>query len=103
MQRKMRAFAIKLAIGLAGVWLLVHYGSIDLAAIRSAIVTPWPFLLAFLCIVLTMPLSALRWHLLLVRLALPLSYRKVLDITFISQFFHNFLRSEEHTSELQSL
>jgi uncharacterized membrane protein YbhN (UPF0104 family) len=87
----MWVFILKLLIGVGGLFILVHYGMLDLGLLFSADLRPFPLAGAFLLILLTMPLSAGRWLVLVRRMSLRLSFRRALEITFISQFFHSFL------------
>ena len=87
----MRGFLIKLAIGVAGLVLLVKYGSIDLGVLAKAADRPGLLALAFLCILATVPMAAWRWWLLLRGLHFTLTLPWSINATFISLFFHTFL------------
>lgn len=87
----MRGFLIKLGIGVAGLVLLVKYGSIDLDVLAKATERPGLLVLAFICILATVPIAAWRWWLLLNGLKFSLSLSWSINATFISLFFHTFL------------
>src|SRR3954469_17917261 len=87
----MRGFLIKLVIGIAGLVLLVEYGSIDLGILVKAADRPGLLALAFLCILATVPIAGWRWWLLLRGLKFELSLPWAINATFISVFFHTFL------------
>lgn len=87
----MRGFLIKLAVGVAGLVLLVKYGSIDLGVLAKAADRPGLLLLAFACILATVPIAAWRWWLLLRGLNFTLTLAWSINATFISLFFHTFL------------
>jgi uncharacterized protein (TIRG00374 family) len=89
--KDMRAFIIKLAIGIAGLALLVKYGSIDLGVLVKAADRPWLLFAAFLCILASVPIAAWRWWLLLRGLQFSFSIPWAMNTTFISLFFHTFL------------
>ncbi len=87
----MRGLFIKLAIGVAGIVLLVKYGSIDLGMLMKAANRPGLLALAFLCILATVPIAAWRWWLLLRGLQFQFTFPWAVNATFISLFFHTFL------------
>ena len=87
----MRGFLIKLAIGVAGLVILVKYGSIDLGVLMKAADRPGLLALAFLCMLATVPIAAWRWWLLLRGLQFTLTLPWSVNVTFISLFFHTFL------------
>ncbi len=87
----MRGFLLKLAIGVAGLVLLVKYGSIDLGPLAKAADRPGLLALAFACILATVPIAAWRWWLLLRGLNFTLTLAWSINATFISLFFHTFL------------
>ena len=87
----MRGFFIKLAIGVAGLVLLVKYGSIDLGVLLKAADRPGLLALGFLCILATVPIAAWRWWLLMRGLQFALTLPWAVNVTFISLFFHTFL------------
>ncbi len=87
----MRGFIIKLLIGIAGVLVLVYFGSIDLDVLGRATRRPELLALAFAGLLLTVPIAACRWWLLLRGLQLPVTMRWSVGTTFISLFFNTFL------------
>ena len=87
----MRSFLIKLGIGVVGLLILLHFGSIDLAVLGRAFHRPDFLLLAFLCLLTTIPMGAWRWWMLLRGLQFRVSFAWAQNITFISLFFHTFL------------
>src|SRR4051812_10077788 len=87
----MRGFLIKLGIGVVGLLLLLYFGSIDLAVLGKAFHRPDFLLVAFLCLLATIPMGAWRWWLLLRGLQYRVAYTWTYNITFISLFFHTFL------------
>lgn len=87
----MRSFLIKLGIGVVGLLVLLHFGSIDLAVLGKAFHRPDLLLLAFLCLLATIPMGAWRWWLLLRGLGFRVAFTWAHSITFISLFFHTFL------------
>ncbi len=78
-------------IGIAGVLILVYFGSIDLDVLSRATRRPELLALAFLGLLLTVPIAACRWWMLLHGLQLPATLRWTLGTTFISLFFNTFL------------
>ncbi|MBN9089616.1 MAG: flippase-like domain-containing protein [Reyranella sp.] len=87
----MRGFLIKLGIGVVGLLLLLYFGSIDLAVLGKAFHRPDFLLLAFLCLLATIPMGAWRWWMLLRGLQFRVAFTWAQNITFISLFFHTFL------------
>ncbi len=87
----MRGFIIKLAIGAAGVFILVKFGSIDISVLAVVVERPDLLAVAFLCLLATVPLAALRWRSLLEGLGFAMAFRWTLNTTFVSLFFHTFL------------
>jgi uncharacterized protein (TIRG00374 family) len=87
----MRGFLIKLAVGVAGLIILLNYGSIDLAVLMKSEDRPGLLMLAFLCMLSTVPIAAFRWWLLLRGLQFSSSFSWAFNTTFISLFFHTFL------------
>lgn len=87
----MRGFLIKLGIGVVGLLILLYFGSIDLAVLGKAFHRPDFLLLAFLCLLATIPMGAWRWWLLLRGLQFKVAFTWAQNITFISLFFHTFL------------
>ena len=61
----MRSFLIKLFIGIVGLIILWKFGSIDLAVLSGAADRPDLLVIAFLCLLATVPLAAFRWWMLL--------------------------------------
>lgn len=87
----MRGFLIKLVVGIAGLVILVEFGSIDFAVLQKAADHPGSLALAFLCILATVPIAALRWWMLLKGLQFGLSLPWAFNTTLTSLFFHTFL------------
>ena len=87
----MRIFIVKLVIGVAGLVLLVKLGSIDLAVFKTALAQPHLVILAFVCLLATVPLATLRWWTLINALGISVGFRWALNAVFISSFFHTFL------------
>jgi uncharacterized protein (TIRG00374 family) len=87
----MRGFLIKLGIGVVGLLILLHFGSIDLGVLGKAVHRPDVLLLAFLCLLTTIPIAAWRWWMLLRGLQFKVAFAWTHNITFISLFFHTFL------------
>lgn len=87
----MRGFLIKLSIGVVGLLILLHFGSIDLEVLGKAFHRPDFLLLAFLCLLTTVPIAAWRWWMLLRGLQFRVAFSWTHNITFISLFFHTFL------------
>jgi len=87
----MRSFLIKLSVGVVGLLILLHFGSIDLVVVRKAFHRPDFLLLAFLCLLATVPIAAWRWWMLLRGLQFKVAFVWAHNVTFISLFFHTFL------------
>ena len=94
----MRRFFIKLAVGvaklmvgIAGLVILVKLGSIDLAVLMKAAERPGLLVIAFSCLLATVPIAAIRWWVLLRGLKFSFTLRWTLNTTFLSLFFHTFL------------
>lgn len=87
----MRGFLIKLGVGVAGLFILLEFGSIDLAVLMRAADRPGLLVFAFLCMLATVPIAALRWWILLRGLQFTARFSWTLNTTFISLFFHTFL------------
>jgi uncharacterized protein (TIRG00374 family) len=87
----MRGFFIKLVIGVVGLIILWKFGSIDLAVLARAADQPALLAAAFLCLLVTVPIAAFRWWLLLRGLQFKFGFSWTLSTTFISLFFHTFL------------
>lgn len=78
-------------IGIAGVLILVYFGSIDLDVLARATRRPELLALAFGCLLLTVPIAACRWWMLLHGLQFAATLRWAVGTTFISLFFNTFL------------
>lgn len=87
----MRGYAIKLVIGIAGLVILERFGLIDLNVLVKAVDRPELLGIAFLFLLVTVPLAAWRWSMLLNGLNFNSTFRWSLKTTFISMFFHTFL------------
>lgn len=87
----MRGLLIKSVIGIAGLGALVFFGSIDFSVLIHAAERPGLLILAFLCMVATVPISAFRWWVLLRGLAFRLSLTWSISTSFVSIFFSTFL------------
>lgn len=87
----MRSFWGKLLIGVVGLWLLFRYGAIDLTVLMKAASRPDLLAIAFACLLVTVPLAAVRWWLLLRGLAFGVGFRWTVNTTLVSLFFHTFL------------
>jgi len=69
----------------------VKFGSIDFTVLGAAVDKPLMLGAAFLCLLATIPISAMRWLLLLRALQFRFSGLWTLNTTFISMFFNTFL------------
>lgn len=87
----MLSFWGKLLVGIAGLFLLFRYGAIDLNVLMQAATRPDLLAVAFVCLLVTVPLAAVRWWMLLRGLAFELGFRWSVNTTLVSLFFHTFL------------
>ncbi len=87
----MLRFGIKLAIGVVGLIILQRLGLIDLQVLLGAVHQPGRLAVAFLFLLATVPLAALRWSILLHALKFRATFGWSLQVTFVSLFFHTFL------------
>jgi Predicted integral membrane protein len=90
-RKRLRSFVVKLAVGIIGIVVLLTIGHIDFRVLLSAADRPELLTLAFLSLLATVPLAAVRWWLLLRSLDFAVGVRWTVNITFISLFFHTFL------------
>lgn len=82
---------IRPALGLGALALLWYFGWLDLKGIEKALGRPDMLVIAFFVLLSTIPIGALRWHLLLRGVGFSFDYKWTLRTTFIGQFFHTFL------------
>ena len=102
MLRKIIIFAAKL--GISGGLLFVLSRGIDIAEIGQRISHAEPLwvILALLLLVVQLVLLAARWRLITQTIDTGLTRADAVKFTMVGLFFNQTLRSEEHTSELQS-
>jgi glycosyltransferase 2 family protein len=84
-------FFIRLAIGALAIGALVHFDLIDFRILLRAAANPGYLTVAFLCLLMTAPLAALRWWYLLRAVGFRPTLLWVVNIIFISLFFNTFL------------
>lgn len=82
---------LKAAAGLALLAALYFWGRIDLAALASLGSAPWTVALCALVLFLLLPLSALRWGLLLRALGVPIAFAKLFHFVSIGMVVNLFL------------
>jgi glycosyltransferase 2 family protein len=85
------ATAIKVALALALLVALFYYGSIDLGALHGLTRAPGAVAVAALLVLLTLPLAALRWSIILRILGLPLPLMSLLHVQCIATVTSQFL------------
>jgi uncharacterized membrane protein YbhN (UPF0104 family) len=85
------AACVKVGLGLALLAALFHYGSIDLASLRALAQRPGAVVATGLLILLTLPLAALRWSIILRVLGVPLPWRPVLHVQAMSSFAGQYI------------
>jgi len=89
-KRLLLAFKILVAAGVIG--LLVGSGQLDLGRVASAFRDgPRWVIMATLCLLFGICVTALRWHLLLKAQELHITYWNALRLTFIGIFFNTFM------------
>lgn len=81
----------KLIVGIVALVILVKFGSIDLTVLMRAADRPGLLVIAFLCLLATVPIAALRWWMLLRGLQFSFTLPWAMSTTFVSLFFHTFL------------
>ncbi len=81
----------KLALGGAVLLALRHWGYLDFAFLHNVLRHPSILALAVLSVLVTVPICAGRWFLLMRALNLDVSYRKVLPATFSGLFANIFM------------
>jgi len=79
------------AAGLALLAALFYFRLIDLDELRKALAHPGLLIFAWLLCVLTIPIAALRWHILLRSQGLPLHFWNTTRIVAMGAFFATFL------------
>lgn len=84
-------FALKLVAGFACLALLIWFNFIDFSTLARAVDHPAYTLAAFILLLLTVPLAAWRWLLLLRGVDANGTLAWSLSTTFVSQFFNTFL------------
>ena len=87
----MRGFFIKLGVGITGLVALVFFGSIDFSVLARAGERPGLLVVAFLCLLVTIPISGVRWWLLLRGLNFQFTLAWSIITSFVSVFFNTFL------------
>jgi uncharacterized protein (TIRG00374 family) len=88
---KILIISIKILVAVAGLAVLLSFGLIDLGVLTRVAEHPQLLALAFLCLVATIPLAAVRWWILLKGLDIKVGLRWSLNVTLISLYFHTFL------------
>ena len=73
------------------IWALVHWGAIDFSQVELSGRTAWWLLAAFFFLLLSIPISAWRWQLLLRAQDIDLSFFQSLRLTGIALFSNTFL------------
>ena len=81
----------KFMVGIVALAILVQFGSIDLTVLMKAADRPGFLVIAFLCLLATVPIAALRWWMLLRGLQFSFTLPWAMNTTFVSIFFHTFL------------
>jgi uncharacterized protein (TIRG00374 family) len=71
--------------------LLYWLGLLQFDQLRSLYNAPGNTLVCLTLLFATIPISALRWHLLLTHQGFRLPFRKTLEVVFVGQFFNTFL------------
>jgi len=84
-------FIIRLAIGAGCIAALFHFDLINLGVLVEAMKSPGYLAVAYLCLLVTAPLSAIRWLYLLRALGFRPTVWWTINITFISLFCNTFL------------
>lgn len=79
------------AAGLVLLAALFYFRLIDLDELRKAFDHPWLLALALVLCLATIPISALRWHILLRSQGLPLHFWNTTRIVAVGAFFATFL------------
>lgn len=85
------SFGIRLAIGAACIAALLHFDLINLGVLVEAMKSPGYLAVAYLCLLATAPLGAIRWLYLLRALGFRPTLWWTINITFISLFCNTFL------------
>lgn len=87
----MRGYIIRFALAAASLALLYYFGLLRFEALTALYDQPGRVAIAALLLLLTIPLGALRWHLLLRCQGFLLPFRKTLEVVLVGQFFNTFL------------
>src|SRR5262245_50001117 len=90
-RRNLIATFAKLAAGLLVLAALLHFGSIDLSALTVLLGRPWSVAAAGLLVLITLPLAALRWGIILRLLGASLPFVPLLHIQCIATVTNQFL------------
>jgi len=81
----------KLAAGLLLLAVLLHFGNIDLSALKVLLDRPWTVAAAGALVLATLPLGALRWGIMLRLLGAPLPFVPLFHIQCIATVTNQFL------------
>ena len=87
----MRGYIIRIGLAALCLALLYYFGLLRFEALVALYDRPSRILIATLLLFATIPLGALRWHLLLRCQGFRLPFRKTLEVVFVGQFFNTFL------------
>lgn len=82
---------VRLVVGLGLLAALFYFGLIDLRTLRQALAHPLMLALAVALATVAIPISGVRWHILLQSQGLKLQLRHTVQLTAIAAFFGTFL------------
>lgn len=85
------SLALRLGVGFAAIGLMIYSGHINLAALSGALARPDLLALSALLLVALVPLSALRWLILLRALDFKVGFLWTVRVIMITLFFSTFL------------
>jgi uncharacterized membrane protein YbhN (UPF0104 family) len=88
---KLVSTSVKAGLGLLLLFALFHYGSIDVGSLQGLTQQPGAVAVAGLLLLLTLPIAALRWSIILRILGLPLPWLALLHVQSIAAFTSQFL------------
>lgn len=84
-------FALKLAVGVGLVFYVLRSGMIDFQALHEVLRNPVNLIVSFLFLAFSLFCCGTRWYLLTKAQGLNLSYKALIELTMIGNFFNTFM------------
>ena len=84
-------YAFKLGLGAVLIYYVLHSKMVDFTLVKSALANPVNLVVSLFFLALSVFCCAARWHLLVKKQELNLSFKDLLELTMIGNFFNTFM------------